>query len=231
MKRRVMLALLAVVALAASGTAYAVVSHAADSQTITACVNGDGQIQLAPAKGCKKNEQVLTWNTQGPAGPAGPTGPTGPQGATGAAGRDGRDGRDATGSSSDPDALTGTVTATGQKSGKFADGVAIIAVSHEIVSPRDAASGLPTGKRQHKPLTIRMAWGPSSPLFVSALVNNENLTKVEIDFSGGTITLTNASVSDYQQHGGTVSFSFTYQKIEWDAGNNVAQDDWEAPVS
>jgi hypothetical protein len=28
-----------------------------------------------------------------------------------------------------------------------------------------------------------------------------------------------------------VSFSFTYQKIEWDAGNNVAQDDWEAPVS
>jgi len=26
--------------------------------------------------------------------------------------------------------------------------------SHEIVSPRDAASGLPTGKRMHKPLVI-----------------------------------------------------------------------------
>jgi bacteriocin-like protein len=27
----------------------------------------------------------------------------------------------------------------------------VIAVSHEIVSPRDPASGLPTGKRMHKP--------------------------------------------------------------------------------
>jgi hypothetical protein len=26
--------------------------------------------------------------------------------------------------------------------------------THEIVSPRDAASGLPTGKRQHKPFVI-----------------------------------------------------------------------------
>lgn len=227
MKRRVMLAMLAVIALAASGTAYAVVSSAADSQTITACVNGDGQIQLAPTKGCKKNEQVLTWNTQGPVGPAGPAGPTG---ATGAAGRDGRDGRDATGSSSNPDALTGTITATGQKSGKFADGVAIIAVSHEIVSPRDAASGLPTGKRMHKPFVITMSWGASSPLFIGALVNNENLTKVEIDFTGGVFTLTNAQVADYQLHGSTVSLSFVYQKIEWTAGTTTIQDDWETPV-
>jgi len=26
--------------------------------------------------------------------------------------------------------------------------------SHEVVSPRDAASGLPTGKRQHKPVRM-----------------------------------------------------------------------------
>jgi hypothetical protein len=26
--------------------------------------------------------------------------------------------------------------------------------THEIVSPRDSASGLPTGKRQHKPFVI-----------------------------------------------------------------------------
>ena len=225
MKRRVILASLAVAALAAAGTAYGVVSATTDSQTITACVNNDGQLQLAPTRGCKKNEQTLTWNSQGPAGPIGPAGPTG------AAGRDGRDGRDATGSSSDPDALAGTVTATGQKSGKFADGVAIIAVSHEIVSPRDAASGLPTGKRQHKPITIRMAWGATSPLFVQALVTNEVLTKVEIDFTGGVFTLTNANVADYQLHGSTVSLSFTYQKIEWQAGSTVVEDDWETPVS
>ncbi len=28
-----------------------------------------------------------------------------------------------------------------------------VAVEHEIVSPRDAASGLPTGKRMHKPIS------------------------------------------------------------------------------
>jgi type VI secretion system secreted protein Hcp len=224
MKRRVILASLVVAALAAAGTAYGVISVTADSQTITACVNNDGQLQVAPSKGCKKNEQVLTWNTEGPAGPAGPAGPQG------VPGRDGRDGRDATGSSGDADGISATITATGQKSGKFADGLAIIAVSHEIVSPRDAASGLPTGRRVHKPITIRMAWGSSSPLFVNALVTNENLTKVEIAFGGGTITLTNANVSDYQLHGSTVSLSFTYQKIEWVAGTTVVEDDWETPA-
>jgi hypothetical protein len=32
-----------------------------------------------------------------------------------------------------------------------------------IVSPRDAASGLPTGKRMHKPMTIVKEWGAASP--------------------------------------------------------------------
>ena len=32
-----------------------------------------------------------------------------------------------------------------------------------IVSPRDAASGLPTGKRMHKPMTIIKEWGAASP--------------------------------------------------------------------
>src|SRR3569833_3154418 len=195
MKRRIILACFVVAAHVAAGTAYGVASRSAATQTIAASVNNDGQLRLAsPAGTCKKNEDLLTWNTTGPAGPAGQQGAAGPQGVAGpqgAAGRAGRAGRDATGSSSDPDALTGTVTATGQKSGKFADGVAIIAVSHEIVSPRDAASGLATGTRQHKPITLRMAWGPTSPLFIGALAEDENLTKVAVDFSGGTMTLTN----------------------------------------
>jgi hypothetical protein len=29
----------------------------------------------------------------------------------------------------------------------------VVGGAHEIVSPRDPASGLPTGKRMHKPLT------------------------------------------------------------------------------
>jgi type VI secretion system secreted protein Hcp len=34
------------------------------------------------------------------------------------------------------------------------DQIMVIGYNHEVVSPRDAASGLPTGKRQHKPLTV-----------------------------------------------------------------------------
>ena len=32
-----------------------------------------------------------------------------------------------------------------------------------IVAPRDAASGMPTGKRMHKPMTIVKEWGAASP--------------------------------------------------------------------
>lgn len=38
--------------------------------------------------------------------------------------------------------------------------------NHEILSPRDAASGLPTGKRQHKPLSIIKPIDPASPILM-----------------------------------------------------------------
>lgn len=41
------------------------------------------------------------------------------------------------------------------------DGCSIL-VGNEIVSPRDAASGLPTGKRMHKPFVITKEFGVSS---------------------------------------------------------------------
>src|SRR5437899_4214782 len=129
MKRRIILASLVVAALAAAGTAYAV-SQAAATQTVNACVNDDGQLRLAPSSGaCKKNEQLLSWNTVGPVGPAGPAGAAGAAGPAGPQGVAGRDGRDAT-SAASPDAVTATVTATGQKSGKIADGIDVTGVSH-----------------------------------------------------------------------------------------------------
>ena len=47
-----------------------------------------------------------------------------------------------------------------------ADGKALTgsaAVSHEIKSPRDLASGQATGKRMHKPFTVTKEWSASSP--------------------------------------------------------------------
>ena len=82
----------------------------------------------------------------------------------------------------------------------------VIAQSHEIVSPRDAASGLPTGKRQHKPMVITKEVDKSSPLLYNALVNNENLSSFELKFmtpdsaaaaekNHYTVKLTNANIA------------------------------------
>jgi type VI secretion system secreted protein Hcp len=233
MKRRIILASLVVAALAAAGTAYAVVSQAPATQTVNACVNDDGQLRLAPASGsCKKNEQLLTWNTTGPIGPVGPSGAAGAAGPAGPQGAAGRDGRDATSSSANPDAVTGAITVTGARSGKVADAVAIATVSHEIVSPRDAGSGLATGRRQHKPFHITMEWGASTPRLLNIMTSNERASVVVSLSRGGTafatVKLTNADIVDYQEHGDNATFEFTYEKIEWtylDGGITV-EDDW-----
>ena len=132
-----------------------------------------------------------------------------------------------------------TMLVTGQKQGVFSKTkIPVLAVSHEIVSPRDAASGLPTGKRQHKPYVATMPMGATTPKFINALVTNENLTSVLIGLLRNgvvvaTIRMTNASVADYVQTDQGVQLSFTYQKITWTwvDGGISASDDWEVPVA
>ena len=46
---------------------------------------------------------------------------------------------------------------------RCADGSCTVSFEQEIVSPRDAASGLPTGKRMHKPFVITKELDRSSP--------------------------------------------------------------------
>jgi type VI secretion system secreted protein Hcp len=151
--------------------------------------------------------------------------------------------------------IKGSVTQKGRE-GK----IAVIAVSHEIVSPRDAASGLPTGKRMHKPFVITKELDKSSPLLYNVLVHNENVPEWELQFwtpqlkaaSGTgvevqhyTVKLTNANIASIafrmanNKHPDLMKFAeyeevaFTYQKIEWIwvDGGITAIDDWEAPVS
>jgi type VI secretion system secreted protein Hcp len=130
----------------------------------------------------------------------------------------------------------------------------VIAVSHEIVSPRDAATGLPTGKRQHRPITITKEVDKASPLLANILVRNENITEWELKFfragqQRGTethyysIRLTNASITgirlemlnnaypDNVSHAVREHVTFTYQKIEWTYvdGGITAEDDWQQP--
>lgn len=45
-----------------------------------------------------------------------------------------------------------------------------VSLSHSVVSPRDAASGLATGKRMHKPMVITKSLDKSSPQLFTLVV-------------------------------------------------------------
>ena len=146
--------------------------------------------------------------------------------------------------------IKGSVTQKGRE-GK----IMVIAAAHEVLSPRDAASGLPTGKRMHKPMVITKELDKASPLLWNVLTNNENITEWELQFwtpsaSGSekqhyTIKLTNANIASISfrmpnnKHPDLMRFAeyeevaFTYQKIEWTwtDGGIMASDDWESPVA
>jgi type VI secretion system secreted protein Hcp len=147
------------------------------------------------------------------------------------------------------------LTLTGENQGEIKGGVVVqgkensilvLASTHSIISPRDAASGLPTGKRQHKPITITKLVDKASPLLAECITKNENILTWKLDFwrlskAGAeqlyfTIELENAAVAGISQQatadGFTERVSFTYQKIIWTwvDGGITAQDDWEAPV-
>ncbi len=252
-----------VVAAAATTFAFA---HGGDAALIHACVakaNGDMRI-VAAAEECRSSEYALDWNQKGEpgapgaGGAAGPAGPAGADGAEGPAGRDGRDGRDGAAGGAGEGVVSprgvGTISITGQIQGPIGGGqqptggetMEILSYSHEIASPRDAASGLPTGKRQHKPFTIVKHVDKATPLLMQALTRNETLTDVVIavDRPGSAgyfeYTLENASISSWSTsssaHTDTQeleTISFTYQRIEvtFVNGGITAEDDWSTPVS
>jgi type VI secretion system secreted protein Hcp len=126
-------------------------------------------------------------------------------------------------------------------------------VHWDVISPRDAHSGLPSGKRQHHPLVITKRADPASLVFAMMLSTNENATSVELDICRDdaglskvymNYKLTNATVSAYNTFSApdtghmmeTVQFS--YQKIEMnyygskedgtiDSAAVTYVDDWE----
>src|SRR5687768_18170444 len=49
--------------------------------------------------------------------------------------------------------------------------IRVVEVRHEIVSPRDAASGLPTGKRTHKPLQLVLELDAATPQLLQAMLS------------------------------------------------------------
>lgn len=122
-------------------------------------------------------------------------------------------------------------------------------------APRDAQSGLPTGKRRYHPIRIVKEMDQASPLIWAALTTNEVLTNVTFKFYRPspkgveeqfyTIKLTNAHVAGarirqlnmHEMEHAKVPMEeevdFVFQKIEWEnvTDKKMASDDWLSPVS
>jgi type VI secretion system secreted protein Hcp len=88
-------------------------------------------------------------------------------------------------------ALDSSIRAVGSKQGAFKhvnpvkgrSGTSpVIEFTHSITAPRDAQSGLATGKRLHHPLSITKELDPSTINFIAALTTNETLSTVVINF-------------------------------------------------
>jgi type VI secretion system secreted protein Hcp len=148
-------------------------------------------------------------------------------------------------------ATTAYLTVHGQKQGEIKGGatekgregwIPLISVAYGVESPRDPASGLPTGRRVHTPITVVKVIDQASPNLLQALVANEALTSVKIEFWRPVaeaaspyfiIVLTNAAIVGIalapSSEDGTHEYEqvqFTYQKITWTypATGEIAED-------
>lgn len=135
------------------------------------------------------------------------------------------------------------VSITGVKQGPFKGEVtkkgfegkiAGLNFDYAVLSPRDPASGMATGKRVHKPIKIKKVWGASSTQLFTALTTNEALTAVVIDFFSidptgmmvldHSFKLTNAFVTSIEHNSETLgalatvppmeTVEFVFQQIE-----------------
>jgi type VI secretion system secreted protein Hcp len=144
--------------------------------------------------------------------------------------------------------IAGSVTQAGRE-----EQIAVYGWSHEVVSPRDAATGHMSGKRQHAPFTIVKPVDKASVPLMTSLVMNEPLTVTLRAWRASptgreeqyyTITLANATVSQLQsemlnnqypenaKHEVREHISFTYQKITWtwESGGITLEDSWASEL-
>jgi type VI secretion system secreted protein Hcp len=124
----------------------------------------------------------------------------------------------------------------------------------DLESPHDAATGLPTGRRQWKPIKVVKEWGAASPQFLIACSTNETLSEVLFEFMKANRTgeeyvyqavrLTDAMVAGVQRFTGQpdvqtstspwsdamelekVSLTFRTIEVTDKDGNMTFADDW-----
>jgi type VI secretion system secreted protein Hcp len=79
-------------------------------------------------------------------------------------------------------AKQGQFKGEGVRTGPGAGMIPIVRFVSGAAAPRDASSGLATGKRQWQPIRITKEWGAASPQLLQALTTNEQLPSVIFEF-------------------------------------------------
>jgi len=132
-----------------------------------------------------------------------------------------------------------------------ADEIELLYWQHAVVSPRDAQSGLATGRRMHQAVEAVGKLTKAAPLLFNAICTNECLKKVTINcWSQGkagmgqtvavfyVVEMVNANLSEFEhvveEGDGSLFYrmKFTFEKITytWKDGGITAEDTWELTV-
>jgi type VI secretion system secreted protein Hcp len=133
------------------------------------------------------------------------------------------------------------------------DTILIQAIEHTIEIPSSPQTGLPTGKRVHRPMTLTKEIDKSSPKLFQALTSGEYMTSVELQYyrispkgteeKYYTVKLANAILTSIrawtpnclvpgnQQMGHMEDLSFTYEKVTWtfEPDGIEGEDSWLEP--
>jgi type VI protein secretion system component Hcp len=112
----------------------------------------------------------------------------------------------------------------------------VLKFSHKIVSPRDVASGQPTGVRRHSAATVVLPTSEGTVPFRDAVTKNLTLPEVVIYRPSQTITMINVNVTEVEDlDEDQVLLKLVYEKITWstpgEGGGQTSEDTWAAPGS
>ncbi|MEM9158163.1 MAG: type VI secretion system tube protein Hcp [Verrucomicrobiota bacterium] len=93
------------------------------------------------------------------------------------------------------------------------------------LSPRDAASGKATGKRQHKPVTIVKRIDKASPMLAKAASGRTSglPSTLRLEMDGRVYVLEGVKVLSSKKEGSKETISFSYTKIEHDTAKSMIQ--------
>ncbi len=152
---------------------------------------------------------------------------------------------------------------TGQTQGNITEGCSDIqgredtclcqALDHEVYIPRDIQTGLPTGKRVHRAVTVTKVFDKASPKLYQALCTGERMSDVTFKFyriapTGNeehyfTIKLQDAIVvsakpwipncldpsKESLMHMEDISFTYSHITWTWEPDGIESEDRWQVP--